>query len=315
MSNSSSSEGAPEAGLGGVESSAPGARIALLHTRVRVEERMLLDAFESMGVPVDLIDTRTMVFDAADPGRWSGYDAVLDRSLSLTCTLTSTRLLEGYGVRCINSSRAVEVCSDKLATTIALERAGVPTPRVCVAVDEESALRAIERIGYPAVLKPTVGSWGRLVARVNDRDAAEAIVEHRATLGSAQQGVFYVQEFIDKPGRDLRVFVVGGEPIAAITRTSEHWVTNTARGARAEGLALTEELRELCRRAASACGADVVAIDLLECPRRGLMVNEMNHSMEFRNSVQATGVDIPRLIAEHAVRLASEHRAEVASCR
>ncbi|MCA9280704.1 MAG: lysine biosynthesis protein LysX [Phycisphaerales bacterium] len=290
-------------------------RLALLYTRVRVEERMLLDAFESIGVPIEAIDTRSLAFDTTDPEPWTRFYAVIDRSLSLTCSITATRILEGFGVRCINPARAIEVCSDKLASTIALERAGVPTPRVCVAVDEESALLAVESIGYPAVLKPTIGSWGRLVARVNDRDAAEAIIEHRATLGSAQQGVFYVQEFIDKPGRDLRVFVVGGEPIAAIARRSAHWVTNTARGATAEGIAITEELGDLCRRAASTCHADVVAIDLLECPRRGLLVNELNHSMEFRNSVQTTGVDIPRLVAEHAIRIARACRAEVAACR
>lgn len=290
-------------------------RLALLYTRVRVEERMLLDAFESIGVPIEAIDTRSLAFDTTDPEPWTRFDAVIDRSLSLTCSITATRILEGFGVRCINPARAIEVCSDKLASTIALERAGVPTPRVCVAVDEESALLAVESIGYPAVLKPTIGSWGRLVARVNDRDAAEAIIEHRATLGSAQQGVFYVQEFIDKPGRDLRVFVVGGEPIAAIARRSAHWVTNTARGATAEGIAITEELGDLCRRAALTCHADVVAIDLLECPQRGLLVNELNHSMEFRNSVQTTGVDIPRLVAEHATRIARACRAEVAACR
>lgn len=291
-------------------------RLAMLYTRVRVEERMLLDAFEAMGVPIESIDTRSIVFDTANPIPWSRFDAVLDRSLSLTATRTSAHMLEGWGVRCINSARTVEICSDKLASTIALERAGVPTPRVCVATDEESALRAIESIGYPAVLKPTIGSWGRLVSKVNDRDAAEAIIEHRATLGSAQQSVFYVQEYIDKSrngGRDLRVFVVGGEPVAAIARTSEHWITNTARGGRAEGVAVTDEMRDLCRRAALACHADIVAIDLLECPSRGLLVNEMNHSMEFRNSVSTTGVDIPRLIAEHALRIASSRRAEVAA--
>ena len=287
-------------------------RIAMLHQRARVEEQLLVDAFEALGIAIEPIDTRSVVFDTADPGRWLGYDAVLDRSISLTASLTASRILEAYGLRCVNRAEAIAVCSDKLRTTLALEGAGVPTPKVRVGLDEASALEAIEELGYPAVLKPTVGSWGRLVARVNDRDAAEAIIEHRATLGSAAQSVFYAQEHIDKPGRDIRVFVIGGDAVAAIVRTSEHWVTNTARGAKASGLAVTPEVAELCTRAAAAVGGDAVAIDLLECPRRGLLVNEVNHSMEFRNSIATTGVDIPGLIARMTVRIAESRCASPA---
>ncbi len=278
-------------------------RIAMTYTRLRTEERLLLDAFEAIGVQAVPIDLRNVVFDPANPGEWADFGAVVDRSVSLTASLTAVRLLEGFGIRCINSARTIEICSDKLRTTIELVRAGVPTPEVRVATNAESGLRAVETIGYPAVLKPTVGSWGRLVARVNDRDAAEAVLEHRETLGSVQQGVFYVQEHINKPGRDIRVFVVGGEPIAAIVRTSEHWVTNTARGATAAGLAISDELGIICVNAAAAVGADVVAVDVLEDPERGLLVNELNHSMEFRNSIQTSGVNIPGLVARQVATI------------
>jgi [lysine-biosynthesis-protein LysW]--L-2-aminoadipate ligase len=285
-------------------------RLAILHTRLRTEERLLADALEARGVVPELIDLRQVMFDIERPEQWPAFDVVLDRSVSLTASLTTTRVLEHFGVRCINPAEAIEICSDKLRTSMALVGAGIPTPRVTVATDAEAAMGAIESIGYPAVLKPTVGSWGRLLARVNDRDAAEAIVEHRATLGSVNHHVFYVQEHVDKPGRDIRVFVVGGEPIAAIVRTSAHWVTNTARGARASGLVIDAELGGLCRRAAACVNADVVAIDLLECPRRGYLVSELNHSMEFRNSIETSGVDIPGLVAAHAISIARE-RAEM----
>jgi len=285
-------------------------RVALLHTRLRVEERLLLDAFGAIGASVDPIDLRRVVFDLSDPSPWLRYDLVLDRSISLTDSLTAVRILESFGLRCLNPARAIEACSDKLRTTLALPEAGVPTPRTSVALDADAALAAVESLGYPAVLKPTIGSWGRLLARVNDRDAAEAVIEHRATLGSTAQRVFYAQEHVEKRGGDLRVFVIGARAVAAIRRRSEHWITNTARGARAEGIPVTPEIGDLSRRAAGACGGDVVAVDLLECPRRGLLVNEVNHSMEFRNSIETTGVDIPRLIAEHAMRLATRGAGE-----
>ncbi len=283
--------------------------IAMTYTRLRTEERMLLDAFEDLGIEATPVDLRPVVFNPGELGQWGRYDAVLDRSLSLTNTLTSVRILESLGVRCINPLSAIALCADKLATTLALLRGGVPTPEVRVALDEESGLEAIERLGYPCVLKPAVGSWGRLVSRVNDRDCAEALLEHRSVLGSVHHHVVYAQEHIDKPGRDIRVFVVGGVAIAAIERRSQHWVTNTARGAVATGITVCDELADLATRAVACVGADIAAVDLLECPVRGLLVNELNHSMEFRNSTITTGADIHRLVARHAARIAESARA------
>jgi [lysine-biosynthesis-protein LysW]--L-2-aminoadipate ligase len=167
-----------------------------------------------------------------------------------------------------------------------------------VALTPEAALAAIEEIGYPAVLKPTVGSWGRLLSRVNDRDAAEAILEHKALLGGVQHGVFFIQEYVDKPQRDLRTFVVGDRVICGISRRSEHWITNTARGGAAENLTITPEIQRLSVAAAHAVGGGILAVDLLEHPGGRLLVNEVNYTMEFRNSSAPTGVDIAGEIAD-----------------
>jgi [lysine-biosynthesis-protein LysW]--L-2-aminoadipate ligase len=170
-----------------------------------------------------------------------------------------------------------------------------------IAFTPESALQAIERIGYPVVLKPAIGSWGRLLAKISDREAAEALLEHKETLGSYQHAIFYVQEYVEKPGRDIRSFVVGEETICAIYRESEHWVTNTARGARARNCPLTPEIDRVSRAAAAAVGGGVLAIDILE--RDGeLLVSEVNYTMEFRNSIEVTGVDIPGRIVDHVLR-------------
>ncbi len=286
-------------------------RIGLLASRIRVEERLLLERLAARGIEHELIDVREVAFDIHDPGAWRSFDAVLERCISQTEGITAVRALESFGVPCINTAAVIETCGDKLTTSLRLAAARVPTPRTRIATGADSALRAIEEIGYPAVLKPTVGSWGRLLARVNDRDAAEAIVEHKATLGGVQHSVFYVQEYVDKPGQDLRVFMVGGEPICAIVRRSEHWITNTARGGLAAALEVTAELGAICRAASEAVGGGVLAIDLLEAPGRGLLVSEVNHTMEFRNSIEPTGVDIPGRIIDHALEVAHAGRAAV----
>ncbi len=279
-------------------------RIALLHSRIRVEERLLLDELASLGIDHELIDVRELVFDIHDASRWTSIDAVIDRCIGQTQALAAVRVFERFGVRSVNPASVIEACGDKLTTSLLMARHEIPTPRTCIALDEASALAAVERIGYPAVLKPTTGSWGRLLARVNDRDAAEAVIEHKSTLGSVQHSVFYVQEYVPKPDRDLRVFVVGEEAICGIVRHSAHWITNTARGGVASVLEITPEIRDLCARAARAVagsGGALLAIDLLEAPGRGLLVSEINHTMEFRNSIAPTGVNIPRRMIEWVV--------------
>lgn len=283
-------------------------RIGLLCSRVRVEERLLAEALERRGVVFEMIDPRELVLDVDDAGGLDRFDAVLERCISQTDAVAAVRVFERFGVPCVNPSVVIEACGDKLTTTLMLARAGVPQPRVKVAFDEASALRAVEAIGYPAVLKPTVGSWGRLLARVNDREAAEAVIEHKATLGGPQHGVFYVQEYVRKPGRDLRVFMVGGEPIAAISRASEHWITNTARGGKAGRMEIDADLAMVCRCASSAIGGGVLAIDVLEDPSRGYLISEINHTMEFRNSIEPTGVDIPGQMVDFVLGVAGTAR-------
>ena len=225
---------------------------------------------------------------------------VLERCINHSRAMHGLRLLESAGVRCINTADVATICGDKILTSLALKDHDVPQPEVRVAFTEDSAIDAIEELGYPSVLKPAVGSWGRLLSKVNDREAAESILEHKTILGSYHHSIFFVQKYVEKNGRDIRSFVVGDKCIAAIYRTSEHWITNTARGATASGCPVTDELAEISLRAANAVGGGILAIDLFETPQ-GLLVNEVNYTMEFRNSISTTGVNIPGKMVEHVV--------------
>ena len=225
---------------------------------------------------------------------WSGASTTRGRS-------TRLRLLNSWGIATVNTYSVAEVCGNKLNTTAALAEAGCPQPRAIVAFTPASALAAIEELGYPVVMKPPVGSWGRLLAKINDRDAAEAILEHKEVLGSYHHSTYYIQEYVEKRGRDIRAFVVGDETICAIYRDSPHWITNTARGGKASNCPVTPEMADLCNRAAAAVGGGVVAIDLFEHPERGLLVNEVNYTMEFRNSIDTTGVNIPAVVIDYVL--------------
>jgi [lysine-biosynthesis-protein LysW]--L-2-aminoadipate ligase len=285
-------------------------RLAILTSRIRVEEKLLVDVLKRRTIDFDIIDDGELLFDLAQPQkRWQAYDAVLCRSVSQSRGLAVAHVLEHWGVPVFNAAAVTALCNDKLLTTLALLRAGISTPRTMLAFDETHAIEGIEQMGYPVVLKPVTGSWGRLLARINDRDAAEAVLEHQETLGSYQHHIHYVQEYIVKPQRDIRAFVIGNRTVCAIYRSSTHWVTNTARGAVATNCPVTPELDELCVRAAQAVGGGILAVDVLEDPERGFLVNEINATMEFRNSIAPTGVDIPDLMIDYVL---SNVREEVA---
>jgi [lysine-biosynthesis-protein LysW]--L-2-aminoadipate ligase len=282
-------------------------RIGMLVSRVRQEEKLLVEAFQRMGVSPELIQERDLILDPLQPDPvLMEFDLIMQRSLSSSRSLSTLRILEAWGLQTLNCSRAVGTCADKLRTTLALAKHDVPQVPVRVSFSQLACLKSMEGLGFPTVLKPLAGSWGRLLAKINDRDAAEAVLEDRFTLGSYIHKTCYVQPFIEKSGgRDVRTTVVGDHVISAIYRSSPRWITNTARGGVASNCALTPELEEISIRAAQAVGGGVLAVDLFET-REGYLVNEVNHNVEFRNSIEPTGVDIPAKIAAYALKMAAE---------
>ncbi len=279
--------------------SKPALRVALLHSVVRREEKLLAAALEARaGVECVLLDDRELSFDPAQAA--ADYDAVLARSVSSSRNVAARRLFEAAGVRCFNPASVGAVCNDKLETSLALLRAGVAHPDLRIAFTEESALEAMEEMGYPVVLKPIVGSWGRLIARATDSDSARSLLEHKAALPGFQHHIFYIQRYVEKHGRDIRSFVAGDRCIAAIVRTSSDWRTNTARGAVAANYPVSPELEAVSVAAARAVGGGILAVDLFES-EDGFLVNEVNDTMEFKNSIEPTGVDIPDAVARYVV--------------
>jgi len=278
--------------------------IGILFSRVRVEEKWIFTALERRGIKYTRIHDSKISFDLENPDPWLHYSVVLARNLSYVRGLYALRVLNSWGIPTVNTARVAETCGNKLNTTSALAQAGIPQPKTAIAFTPEAALKTIEEIGYPVVLKPLVGSWGRLLSKINDQDAAETILEHKSILGAYQHSVFYIQEYIEKPSRDIRAFVIDDETICAIYRNSEHWITNTARGGSGGICVVTPEIDKLCRRAAKAVGGGILAVDLVEHPLEGLQVIEVNHTMEFHTTVPLTGIDLPDMIVNHLLDVA-----------
>lgn len=276
--------------------------IGFLHSLIRKDEKLLIEEFNKRkDVKLSMIDDRKLKFDLKN--KQFNYDAIIERSINHSRALHALRLFESNGINCVNSFHVASVCGDKLLTSAALNDAGIPQPDLKIAFTEESALEAIEEMSYPVVLKPAVGSWGRLLSKINDRDAAESILEHKTILGTYHHSIFYIQKYVEKKGRDIRSFVVGDDCIAAIYRTSSHWITNTAKGGVATNCKVTPEIEELSVNAAKAVGGGVVALDIFES-EEGLQINEVNYTMEFKNSISTTGVNIPHKVVDYVIGVA-----------
>ncbi|MQA94597.1 MAG: lysine biosynthesis protein LysX [Streptosporangiales bacterium] len=274
-------------------------------SRVRYEEKQIFAALERRGVAYTHADPRRFT-TRLDEITGLEYSAALLREIAHTRALYAALLLQALGVPAVNSAEVIETCGDKLRTSLALRRAGLPTPRTAVALTPEAGLAAAGEIGYPVVIKPLTGSWGRLLAVARDRATAEAIFEHRAALPTPQQRIAFVQELIHGPGRDIRVIVCGDTVVAASYRYGDGVRANVALGGRSEPCPLTPELRGLAQAAAAAVGGGVLGVDLIEGPD-GPLVLEVNHTVEFRGLQQAHGgsVDVAGAIAAHAAEVAT----------
>ena len=273
-----------------------------MYDQLRPDERLIIDAAKREGIDLTLYDTDRLTWDVTS--QQDGIDladAFLQRCMSYFRSIHVTAALEARGKPVVNSFKASTTCGNKLIASIALSRAKIPTPRTFLAFTQEGSLKALERLGYPAVLKPVVGSWGRLVAQLKDPESAAAILEPREYMHPIQQ-VYYLQEKIKRPERDVRCYVIGDQAVAAIYRNAPpgEWRTNTARGGVAENLPVTPELAEVSIRAAEAVGGGAFGVDLMET-EAGFVVHEVNHTTEFKNTVRVTGVDIPKLLLEYTI--------------
>ncbi|WP_090383863.1 lysine biosynthesis protein LysX [Natronobacterium texcoconense] len=273
-------------------------KIGILYSRIRKDEKLLLNELRERDHEVVKIDVRKQEFDVGEvPEAFANLDLVVDRCLATSRSLYATKFFEAYGIPVVNSNETAEVCADKVKNSLALEKAGVPTPATKVAFTKETAMEAIEDFGYPCVLKPVVGSWGRLMAKIDSPDAAEAILEHKATLGHYEHKVFYVQEFVEKPGRDIRVLATDGEPVAAMVRSSDHWITNAAKGAETDVFELDDEAEELVQKASDAVGGGLLGVDLMET-EDGYTVHEVNHTVEFKALDEAVETDVAGTVVD-----------------
>lgn len=280
--------------------------LGVLASRVRQEEKAILDALKARGVGAELIDPRQLVISAAAP--WRGPQVILNREVGHHRALYAAAALSACGAVMLNSYAATRTCGDKWLTTTALVAAGLPTPATSLALTPQAGVFAIADVGYPAVVKPLVGSWGRLVTKVSTIETAEAVMEHIEALPNPASHMVYVQKAVPNTGHDIRILVVGGRVIAGSRRVSETFRANVARGAVSAALEITPELCDLAIRAADAVGADIAGVDLIQDQTGKVWVIEVNDRVEFKGLQQAHlgRVDVAGAITDLLLKTSEE---------
>ena len=276
-------------------------RIGLVIDRIRLDEKLIIEAARRSHVDVEIVDTSSIFFDITDfnTKRFNDIDVFFQRCVSTLRGLYITKILEEYGFNVVNNFESSLRCIDKIQCSMALTNNDIPTPKTLISFTEEGGLKALEDLGYPAIIKPVLGSWARLVGKINDKDAAKSVFEDRRTMG-AWYSIYYLQRYVNKPERDIRSTVVGNKVVAAIYRVNESgdWRTNTARGAKAINCEIKPRIEELSLKAASAMGRGIFGVDLME-DGNDLLVHEVNHSPEFKNVQRITGVNVAERIIKY----------------
>jgi [lysine-biosynthesis-protein LysW]--L-2-aminoadipate ligase len=275
-------------------------KISVLYDTIRWEEKALLEAGKKKNVNLEMVDCKQLSLDLDKNTKQ--YGTILQRCVSYYRNLHSTAALEGLGVNVINCLNTGIFAGNKLFTHMLLQKNGIPTPFASVAFSMESALETLAKHGYPQVIKPTIGSWGRMISKINDADSAQGILENRESMYPIYQ-VHYLEEFVKRPPRDIRAIVVGDKVVAAIYRNSGDgsWKTNMALGGVAKPCKVSGEMEEICIRAKNAVQGQIVGVDLMESKDKGLVVHEVNNTTEYKNTVRVCGVDIPSLMIDYAI--------------
>ncbi len=274
----------------------------ILYDQLRWEEKSLIETAKKKDIKLEVINCRESSIELDKNKSPHCNDIILQRCVSYYNNLHSTAAFEGLGAKIINSLYTAIMCGNKLFTHMELSKTGVAIPKAFCAFSNQSALNILNKNGYPKVIKPVVGSWGRMIALLKDKEAAEAVIEDREHMYPLYQ-VYYFEEFVKRPPRDIRCIVVGDNVAAAIYRYSgdNEWKTNMALGGKAEACKVTNEMENLCLRAAKTMKGEILGVDLMESDENGLLVHEVNNTTEFKNTVKVTGIDIPSLIIDHLV--------------
>lgn len=232
------------------------------------------------------------------------FDAVLVRTMppgsleQVVFRMDALAQLEADGTLVVNPPKAIEAAVDKYLALAKLQAAGVPVPRTIACQTADEAMVAFDRLGERAVVKPLFGGEGRGIAKLDDEAMAVRAFKLLEQLGA----VIYLQEYIEHPGYDTRVLLVGDRAFGMRRRSTDDWRTNISRGGRGEAIELDETTIELARQSAEAVGAPLAGVDIIETPDGEQIVLEVNAVPGWKRLAKTLDVDVAAVVLHFATQ-------------
>jgi len=279
-------------------------KVCIVFDRLRTEEKMLQKEASELGHDAVMLDAKiTQINTDSKKEDYDFGDVVLERCVSYFRGLHFTASLEFMDIPVLNKFEVANICGNKMFMTLLLKKNNIPTPKTYFSFSSQSAAENLEKVGFPLVIKPVIGSWGRGVMPLKDKDTMEAVFEIRDITDSPHDRIYYLQELIKRPPRDIRVITVGDEPIAAMYRKSTDggFKTNIALGADPELCEITKEMEDMAVKASKAMGGGILGIDMMEDDEKGLVVHEVNNTVEFKGLARVAQRNIPKEMVEYAL--------------
>ncbi|BBG24579.1 Alpha-aminoadipate--LysW ligase LysX [Sulfuracidifex tepidarius] len=271
-------------------------KVGIAYDLPRWEEKNIIQEAKNEGHQVIPFYSKQGIF-YSDSNIDIEADLFIQRNVSHSRAVMTSFLIESQGIPIVNDYVTLIKSENKAFTTFILSRADIKTPRTAVSMEKDMALSSASTLGYPVVIKPIEGSWGRMIAKAQDEDSLRSFMEYQEFTSMYYRSIYYIQEFVKKPDRDIRIFAIGDDAPVGIYRVNpKNWRTNTALGAKAEPLAIDAELRELALKVKDKIGGFFLGIDVFEDKEKGYVIDEVNGVPEFKNTVRVTGFNVSKYL-------------------
>jgi [lysine-biosynthesis-protein LysW]--L-2-aminoadipate ligase/ribosomal protein S6--L-glutamate ligase len=269
-----------------------------IYDSIAWEEKQVIRQLQADNIKLNLINAKDHPLNLT--GKLDMEGPAVIRCMSARRSLYYSYILESHGIKTINSFKTFNIAGNKAFTTSFLYKNGINTPDTVIAFSRDSAIQASEDMGYPVVFKPATGSWGRMISLIKDSNMAETVFSMNDMVA---ENSYYIQKFVERPPRDVRVIMVGGKISASIYRYSgDGWKTNLYLGGKVEKAVLGKEETEIIMKVSDLFGPGIIGIDAMES-ENGFTVHEVNSRVEFKGASRVYGDAITKDIAEYLKHL------------
>jgi len=202
-----------------------------------------------------------------------------------------------------NSADTISLFGQKVQTDAWLKTHGFPAIPSILAYSEATALQAAEILGFPLVVKPSIGGFGKLVQVIRDEEELRNVCEYILGFAPASHKCFYLQQYVDI-AFDIRAVLIGDNCVASYKRmlpdnADRMGPRNVAQGAIGAAHTLEPLQVSMLERLARTAESDFLGVDMLISSDGQEYLCDINPVCRFQEAARVTGVDIANLLLDH----------------